>query len=113
MNISPEKKDQLRREREINDINVVLNIPEGRRLFWRILDKSGVFRSPFVDSGGRREFTDFYCGMKDLGLWLFSEIEHAKPDALQIIKREYNSREKMDQEDQKDEIENKSVLDRP
>lgn len=108
-----EQKDKRRREIEISDMNAILDMPQGRRFIRRILEHARTFQTPFASSGGTREWTDFNCGMQNVGLWLFSEIEAAKPDAMLIIKREHNSREKMDEMDLKEEIENKTVLTRP
>lgn len=108
-----EERDKKRRDREISDLNFVLNSPEGRRVVWRILDKAKTFSSPFSFSNGERNWTDFYCGMQDVGMWLWRETEFARPDALSVIRREQQSREKMDEMDIKKDIEDKTPLTRP
>ena len=113
MSNKAQENNDKRREIELNDLAFALKSNEVRRVLWRILERAGAFKNPFALSGGKREWTDFFCGQQDLGLWLYSEILTVSPQALELMKRANDSREKMDVLDTKKEIKEKSVLERP
>jgi hypothetical protein len=63
-------------------------------------------------SHGKRELTDFYCGMQEIGLWLEAEVLTADPNAMTKMQRINDSREKMDLIEQEEALESKTPLTR-
>lgn len=90
---SEEKRLEVKREREkeLNDIKKVLSFVEGRRLIWRILSKTGIYRLSFAES---ERLTDFNEGKRSLGLFLLDEVMEAKPTAFSQMQKEYYSQKK-------------------
>lgn len=82
-----EKKERRRRDREINDLRTVLAIPEGRRLLWRVLSEARMFQLSFTP--GLSDVTAFNEGSRNVGNWLFGEINEAKSEAFLQMQREY------------------------
>lgn len=82
-----QKSAKARRERELEDLKVVLNMPgkEGRRVLNRLFAECKTFQSIFVAS------SEIYknAGRQDIGHWLMAEVEAASPEALMeiILKR--------------------------
>lgn len=75
---SAAEKEKSLREREINDMAVVLSSPEGRRLMWRILAHCKTFNSVWAPSAQ----IHYFSGMQDVGHFLMAEIVEADPNAL-------------------------------
>ena len=76
----PEKRARKRqklanreRAREVEDLKDVLDTEQGRRVFWRILEKTHPFESSFT--GDNR--INFLEGERNIGLWLLNEIMEA------------------------------------
>lgn len=94
-----------KRDRELGDVRRILSVPEGRRLFWRLLSGAGVFRASFTLNSVQTAYNE---GRRDIGLWMLEEINQADPNAFAQLQREYyseiNSNKKQDQvqEDQED-----------
>lgn len=72
------QKDKFKREMEIADLKAILTTPHGRRFFWRVLGYTGPLRQTFDHSGS---VTGFNEGRRSVGLWLWSEMESAMPEA--------------------------------
>lgn len=73
-----DEKGKSEREREINDMILVLNTEEGRRLMWRILSHCKTFSSVWSPSAQ----IHYNSGMQDVGHFLMAEIVEASPEAL-------------------------------
>lgn len=71
------------------DFVEVLGLPAGRRIFWWLLEVSGVYRSSFTGNST----TFFNEGRRDLGLMLLGKITEAKPEALILMMQESKKRE--------------------
>lgn len=80
------KKLEKKRERQLSDIRRVLQLPEGRRLFWRVLEKGGVFRDAFANENTNG--TNYNLGRQSLSRDFLNDLLEAKPDALQQIQNE-------------------------
>lgn len=83
-----EEEQKRRRRRELNDLIKVLDIPEGRRVLWRLLSEAGVYRSSFTENSNRTAFNE---GRRDIGLLLLKDVNLAKPNAFAQMQREYVS----------------------
>lgn len=68
------RKERDRRERELHDLKVVLAIPEGRRLLWRLMGFCGYGENP---SNTRGDLTHQNIGKADVARFVISEIGEA------------------------------------
>lgn len=76
------EREKFRRQRLLNDVRTLVATAEGRRLFTRIFDLTGINRSSFT---GNSE-TFFLEGKRSIGLEFMVDLMEAKPDAyLQMI----------------------------
>ena len=82
------ERDQARRNKELQDIRRVLSDPEGRRLWWRILEYCGAFKTPMADTP---EQTHVNIGKQQVGFFLIGEMQTADPNKLNQLQREYKS----------------------
>lgn len=71
-------------QRQASDLRKVLNLPEGRRVLWRLLSEAGVFRSSFT---GDSE-TFFNEGKRSIGLTFMGDILAAQPESFTVMQRE-------------------------
>ena len=80
------------RKRELSDLGAVLDMPEGRRLLWRLLDVAGVHRSSFNPHGSISAFNE---GMRNVGLIFQKDITDHFPtsylDMLQEMQRRHDT----------------------
>lgn len=83
-----ENKIERLRRRELNDIRAVLKNPEGRRLYWRIMEHAGVFTGSYT---GDTNSTMFNEGRRSVGNFLFSEMFEADPNMYSKISQEIAS----------------------
>lgn len=70
------KKHKAQQEDEIADLQAVLNLPQGRRVLWRILEHSKLLAHDMF-TGNSTTFHNL--GRRDEGLWLYTEIMEADP----------------------------------
>jgi hypothetical protein len=84
-----EKRVKRGRERELEDMRLLLDLPPARRFMWRFLEDCGVFRSSW-DPTARIHFNE---GRRDIGLKLLAEITEAAPEALLKMMNEARQKE--------------------
>lgn len=84
-----EKNARARRRQQLADLRAVLKLPEGRRVFWALLDHCGVFRSIWNNSA----LIHFNEGKRDTGLFIMHEIADADPNGLITMMAEANAKE--------------------
>ena len=78
-----ELEARLARRSELEDIAFVLSTPQGRRFYWRLLTRCGIFRSSYT--GDNQTF--YNEGERNIGLLLMAELNEADPDAyLKMLK---------------------------
>lgn len=82
-------KEAGRREKELlkrwrADVSFILSTPEGRRFFWGMLEKAGVYRSVWEPSAK----IHFNAGQQDFGHWLLAEATAADADSYLLMQRE-------------------------
>ena len=81
--------EQLRvRRKYINDIREILKLPAGRRFFWAIWEKAGIFRDPFTPNSNQ---TAKNCGRMDIGREVLADVNEADWTAFAKIQQEYVS----------------------
>lgn len=81
-------KDLAKREREdeLADLAEILALAAGRRVMLRLLDKAGIFASPWDHSGA---LMGAKAAVQDYGHWLRKEISEARRDAFLQLLQEY------------------------
>lgn len=84
------RREQRRREDELNDLRATLSTPEGRRVFWRVLEFCGVHREVW-DPSSRIHFN---AGRQNVGRFIEAEIAAADQELLFQMMREAYEREK-------------------
>ena len=85
------KRYERRHVRDIDDLKKVLKLPEGRRMVWKILSETGVFRASFSLNSMQ---TAFHEGKRDVGLKLIMAMDEAEPMAYAQMLREHYSEAK-------------------
>ena len=85
-----ELKDQLRKEREDDDLKQVMSTEYGRRFVWKILSASGVFHSSFSSDPYSTYFKE---GARNRGLELFNSVLSVCPDLYLVMAEEAKEQE--------------------
>ena len=68
----------------IDALKMTMSTRNGRRLVCWMFDQIGLMRQPFT---GERGLTDFNCGQKNTGYWLFDLIDrHCPQHYLTMLK---------------------------
>ena len=73
------KTERNVRDGQLEDLRVILGMPEGRRVLWRFMEKCGTFRSVFDGHGAKMSFNS---GQQDVGHFIQAEIMEARRDAF-------------------------------
>jgi len=87
-NLESKREARQRRDREINDMQRVLKLPEGRRFVWRILSQCGIFHASFTQNSMQSSFNE---GRRDIGLGLLGDLNEADVFAYAKMQQEYVS----------------------
>lgn len=77
---------RLARAREMDDFKWLMGHKQGRRIMWRMLSITGVFRNPHIPG------TDdvlFRCGMQNIGQQLMDEIHTICPEHYTTMTKEH------------------------
>jgi hypothetical protein len=78
-----------RRQKEIEDVKALVELPAGRRFLWRLMGEARVFHSTFA---GEDTHTSAHAeGGRSLGLMVLDDILKAKPSAFAQMQREAQS----------------------
>lgn len=85
-----ELKDQLRKEREDDDLKQVMSTEYGRRFVWKILSASGVFHSSFSSDPYSTYFKE---GARNRGLELFNSVLSVCHDLYLVMAEEAKEQE--------------------
>src|SRR5690348_3711287 len=83
------RKEKDRRKRELAELRRLLDLPDGRRFLWRLLEHCDVFASVYDDVPVRMAH---HSGKQDVGHFLLAEINDAQPTALLQMMREAKER---------------------
>lgn len=76
-----QKKLDLQRENELNDLRFILKSVQGRRVFKRILEQGRLFQTTFT--GNSRGM--FLEGRRDLALFILAEGAVASPSEMASV----------------------------
>lgn len=74
-------KTSDRRDREIDDLRVVMSTVQGRRVINRIMEFCGMFRTSFTGNS----YTFFNEGQRNVGLFLYGELQEVPDLYLDMI----------------------------
>lgn len=72
-----ETKTRLMRRQELQDVAFVLSTIEGRRFYWRMMQRCGIHKSSMTGNNT----TYFNEGERNIGLLLLADLEEADPDS--------------------------------
>jgi len=75
---------------EQEDFKWLMGNKRGRRIGWRLLERTGVYRSSFT---GNSE-TFFREGMRNVGLTLLAQVHEITPDQFAVMLKEQNDARK-------------------
>lgn len=78
-------QEEKARRLETDDLKWLMSDKRGRRVMWRLLETTGVYRSSFT---GNSE-TFFREGQRNVGLRLLSDIHEHCPDAFVVMLKEH------------------------
>lgn len=81
-----DERAKLSVDQEKTDLVWLMGSKRGRRIVWRLLERTGVYRSSFT---GNSE-TFFREGQRNVGLWLMAQIHEVCPDQYALMLKEQN-----------------------
>lgn len=88
-----EERNKLAADQEKADMQWLMGSKRGRRIMWRLLERTGVYRSSFT---GNSE-TFFREGQRNVGLMLMAQIHEVCPDQYaMMLKEQQNVRNNAD-----------------
>lgn len=79
-----DERNRLTVEQERDDMKWLMGSKRGRRIVWRLLERTGVYRSSFT---GNSE-TFFREGQRNVGLMLMAQIHEVCPDQYALMLKE-------------------------
>ena len=106
---TPAQREKRKRDRQLNDVRVILATPEGRRFVWRVLTEGKIFHDGYTH-GDAGYGTTYNCGRRSIGLWALDEIMEAKPESFMQMQREHASEAKREELDDQEVREKKDIL---
>jgi hypothetical protein len=84
-------KAQLAAQTEIDDLCWLMSDKRGRRFVWRLLERSGIYRTSFDGDALRMAFLE---GQRNLGLTTMGQITQHCPDRLIEMQKEARAHER-------------------
>ena len=93
LQIDKELKKRLERETEESDIKWLMAGKQGRRIVWRMLERSGVYRSTFNSDSMLMAFAE---GNRNSGLMLMTQVTTLCPDEYAEMLRESKKHDDVD-----------------
>lgn len=78
-------KAQLAREREVEELRVLLKTKPGRDLLWRVLSQCKIYTFDFLPDGNQLYFDH---GKRSIGGWLLQEVFTADAGAYTLMQSE-------------------------
>lgn len=87
-----DERTKLALQNEQDDFKWLMSSKRGRRIVWRLLERTGVYRSSFT---GNSE-TFFREGQRNVGLMLMAQINEFSPDQYALMLKEQQDGRKHD-----------------
>jgi len=78
-------RDKIERENEVADIKWLMSNKRGRRIVWRLLEQSGVFRLSFNTNAMQMAFAE---GNRNFGNRTLTMIHGVSPELYPVMVRE-------------------------
>ena len=75
-------RDRLDAEQVESDLKWLLGSKRGRRIVWRLLSESGVFRSSFSTNAMQMSFNE---GHRNYGLGMLNAVHRVSPEAYPVM----------------------------
>lgn len=89
-------RDRLARESEEADVKWLMSSKRGRRVVWRLLDQSGVFRISFNPNAMQMAFTE---GNRNFGLRTLAMVHTLCPELYPTMLKEQQSNDRASADD--------------
>ena len=93
-----QQKAKRRAREDADDFKWLLSSKRGRRIVWRLLEQTGVFRSSFNNNSMAMAFAE---GNRNLGLQMVAQVHALRPDAYALMVTE-NANDDRDTDDDGD-----------
>lgn len=78
-------KAQLERQTEIDDLLWLMSDKRGRRVMWRLLQRSGIYRTSFTGEALSMAFKE---GERNQGLRLMDQVMQHCPERFSVMQKE-------------------------
>ena len=78
-------RESIKRKEEREDMLKLLGMPEGRRVFWRLLSFCNIYGSSYSDNPG---FMAFREGQRNVGNKILADIMSVAPEAYITMMKE-------------------------
>ncbi len=107
LNKPQKERSKKKADRDLSDIRKVALLPEGRRLIWRMLSRSGVFQMNGYDN-----LIDMarFTGRRNTGVELLTDVMLAKASLFAQMQQEHASEAKREKIEIETETENSDLL---
>lgn len=76
--------DRLQAKQQAEDTVFVLSSVQGRRFYWSLMKRCGIFQTSMTGNNS----TFFNEGMRNVGLWLLSDLNELSPESYVDMIRE-------------------------
>lgn len=76
------EKHERTQRRDADDLKWLMSDKRGRRVMWRLLETTGVFRNPYA---GKEGDTAFRCGVMNVGQMLFADLNVHCPERYALM----------------------------
>lgn len=76
--------DKIKERQERDDIAFILSTMQGRRFYWQLMAKCGIFEEPFTGNNT----TFFNCGRGSVGRMLLADLNEIAPQAYLLMVEE-------------------------
>lgn len=84
-------REKFDRQTELNDIRALMNIPEGRRFMWRLINQICHYDADDAQHSG--SLTYYSLGERNIGRIMKAEVYEASLDAWQLMEKEHVKKE--------------------
>jgi len=73
------QKTESQNDQRLNDVREIMNSVRGRRFYWKLMVKCGIFQNNF--HGEQTHDTAYDLGQRNIGLQLLADVNEAAPEA--------------------------------
>lgn len=87
------RRETQQRNRELDDVRVMLSLAEGRRFLWRLMGQCKLFDTPISHDA---RTTDHNIGKGEIGRFLLSEVRESAPEGFLLMQQEAYAEDERD-----------------